>query len=156
MRVYLIQHGEAKSKEEDPSRPLTDKGRADVRKMAGFLRPLHLRVRAVWHSGKTRAAQTAEELASAVALEEGVVQRDGLSPVDDVGPICDEIGRSQGDLMIVGHLPFLSRLAAVLLTGRESPEPVAFRNAGVVCLQRAADGAFQLAWIITPEALSGI
>jgi phosphohistidine phosphatase len=156
MRVYLIQHGEAKSKEEDPERPLTDKGRADVRKMAGFLRPLHLRVRAVWHSGKARAAQTAEELASAVASEEGVVRRDGLSPLDDVGGVCDEVRRSEGDLMIVGHLPFLSRLAAALLTGRESPEPVAFRNSGVVCLQRAAAGAFQLAWIITPDMLAGL
>ena len=156
MRVYLIQHGEAKSKEEDPNRPLTDKGRADVQKMAGFLRPLLLRVRAVWHSGKTRAAQTAEQFASAVESAEGVVQRDGLSPLDDVAPICDEIGRSQGDLMIVGHLPFLSRLTAVLLTGKESPEPVAFQNSGVVCLGRGEAGTWQVRWVLTPEALAAV
>jgi len=30
MRVYLVQHGEAVSKEENPDRPLSEKGAADV------------------------------------------------------------------------------------------------------------------------------
>ncbi|MGB2824829.1 MAG: phosphohistidine phosphatase SixA [Phycisphaerae bacterium] len=156
MRVYLIQHGEAKSKQDDPDRPLTDGGLANVQKMAGFLRPLHLRVRAVWHSGKTRAAQTAEQFASAVQSGEGVVQRDGLAPMDDVKPVRRKIEKSEGDLMIVGHLPFLSKLAAVLLTGKESPEPIAFQNAGVVCLERSDAGTWQVRWLITPDALAGI
>ena len=30
MRVYLVQHGESKSEEEDPQRKLTEKGIGDV------------------------------------------------------------------------------------------------------------------------------
>jgi broad specificity phosphatase PhoE len=34
MRLYLVQHGEAKSEAEDPDRPLTDRGAAYVREVA--------------------------------------------------------------------------------------------------------------------------
>ena len=80
MRVYLVQHGRAKSKEEDPQRRLTDKGIGEVQKVADFLRPLELRIDAVWHSGKARAQQTAELLAEAVSDRDRVVQREGLGP----------------------------------------------------------------------------
>jgi phosphohistidine phosphatase len=60
VRVYLVQHGRAKSEEEEPQRRLTDKGIGEVQKVAVFLRPLELRIDAVWHSGKARAQQTAE------------------------------------------------------------------------------------------------
>jgi len=151
MRVYLIQHGQAKAKDADPARPLTDTGRADTQKVAGLIGPLGLRVRAIWQSGKTRARQTAELFAEAVAAEEGVVQRDGMSPDDDVAPVAEALAHSEGDLMLVGHMPFMAKLAARLLTGSESPRPVAFRNSGVVCLRRSDDGRWQLAWSVPAE-----
>ena len=63
MRLYLVQHGQAKSEELDPQRGLTEQGVQDVERLAAFLKPLSLAVQVVWHSGKTRAAQTAEILA---------------------------------------------------------------------------------------------
>ena len=48
MRVYLIQHGESKSEEEDPQRRLTDKGIGEVQKIADFLRPLKFAVDTVF------------------------------------------------------------------------------------------------------------
>ena len=153
MRVYLIRHGEAKSKAEDRDRSLSDRGRDESRKMAAFLTPLGLGVRAVWHSGKTRAAQTAEILAAAVHSDEGVVPRAGLAPLDDVRPVADKIERAQADLMIVGHLPFLAKLAAVLLTGQEAPEPVAFACSGAVCLERDDDTPWHLRWAVPPDLL---
>ena len=62
MRVYLVQHGESKSEEEDPQRRLTDKGIGEVQKVANFLRLLKLALDAVWHSGRARAQQTGELL----------------------------------------------------------------------------------------------
>jgi len=44
MRLYLIQHAKAKSKQENPARPLSRKGREDIRKVArsqGFSRATH-------------------------------------------------------------------------------------------------------------------
>ena len=153
MILYLIQHGEAKPKEEDPDRHLSEKGMRDVRKIAEFLRPLKLSVGAIWHGGKARAAQTAELLASAVQAREGLVQRDDLSPDDEIDSVRKEIRQAEADLMIVGHLPFLSKLASRLLIGDESPSVVAFQKGGVVCLRQGDDETWQLAWMITPELL---
>ena len=75
MKVYLVQHGEAKSEEEDPQRKLTDKGIGEVQKVADFLRPLKLTVNAIWHSGKPRAQQTGELLAKAIGALDRTVQR---------------------------------------------------------------------------------
>jgi phosphohistidine phosphatase len=63
MRLYLVQHGEAKPEEEDPAHHLTERGFADLQKVADLLRPLKLAVLAIWHSGKPRAVQTAQILA---------------------------------------------------------------------------------------------
>jgi phosphohistidine phosphatase len=55
--------------------------------------------------------------------------------------------------MIVGHLPFLSKLTSLLLTGHESSYTVVFRNAGIVCLDYS-DNQWHLDWVVIPEILS--
>jgi phosphohistidine phosphatase len=55
--------------------------------------------------------------------------------------------------MIVGHLPFLSKLASLLLTGSESSETVAFKQGGIVCLKCKDKNLWQIDWMITPELL---
>jgi phosphohistidine phosphatase len=153
MRVYLVQHGESRSEEEDPQRRLTDEGVRNVQKVAQFLRPLGLRFDTLWHSGKDRAQQTAEILASAVSATQGTVQRDGLAPKDPVAPVKQSIEQSAGDVMIVGHLPFLGKLAALLVADNEETEIVAFRFGCVVCVERIDDARWKLAWMIVPALL---
>jgi len=154
MKLYLVQHAKAASKDADPERPLTDEGRQDSRKVAGFIRPLHLSVDYLWHSGKKRAAQTSDILAEVVRTEQDNAARDGLGPNDDVAALKDELVSAQGDIMIVGHLPFLGKLASLLLTGSESANPVAFKNAGIVCIARLSGGKWQIEWMVTPEILA--
>lgn len=60
MKLYLVQHGEAKRKEEDPSRPLTNKGIKDAEKVAKYISKLEVKAKKIFHSGKLRAKQTAE------------------------------------------------------------------------------------------------
>jgi phosphohistidine phosphatase len=154
MRVYLVQHGEAKLKDEDPKRPLTQKGAMEVRRMAAFLKPLGLKVGAVWHSDKLRAVETAEFLGRAVGSTNGVAQRNDMGPDSDIQPVLAQIGKDGTDIMLVGHMPFLSKLAGKLLAGSESAEPVAFRQGGVVCLTQAdGGGQWQLAWALTPDVV---
>ncbi len=153
MRVYLVQHGEARPEEEDPQRRLTDEGVRNVQKVARFLRPLGLKVETIWQSGKPRAQQTAEILAGAVSASQGVVQRNGLAPKDPVAPVRQAIEQSAGDLMIVGHLPFLGKLAALLVADNEETEIVAFRFGCVVCVERNEDGSCKLVWMIVPGLL---
>jgi phosphohistidine phosphatase len=155
MRLYLVRHGEAKPEREDPERHLSARGREDVRRIARFLKPLGLEVRAIWHSGKPRAEETAIILSESVAARKGLAEKSGLAPEDDVELADDAIGRSGGDLMIVGHLPFMGALAALLLTGKCEVDPIAFPTAAVLCLDRPEpDGLWHVTWMVTPEIVA--
>ena len=153
MKLYLVQHGKAASKETDPLRPLTEEGRADVRKVAEFIKPLSLSVDCIFHSGKTRAAQTAEILAGVIKSNNGTIERQGLAPNDNVTVIKDELSSAEGDLMFVGHLPFMGKLASLLTAGCESADVVEFKQGGIVCLGRCEDAKWRVNWMITPELL---
>ncbi|HCJ67700.1 MAG TPA: phosphohistidine phosphatase SixA [Elusimicrobia bacterium] len=152
MRLYLVQHGEAHPEQVDPSRPLTEKGRKDVSKVAKFLEEAGIQIDTVWHSTKTRAIQTAEILAEAIKAK-NIEQKEGLTPNDSVGTFKEELASREKDLMIVGHLPFLQKLASLLLTGSESQDLVAFQQAGIVCLERE-QGKWQITWMIIPELIA--
>lgn len=154
MNLYLVQHAKAASKEVDPERPLTEEGQRDIQKVAAFIKPLDLCVGYLWHSGKKRAIQTAETLVEAIEVKEGIVGREGLGPNDDVTVLRDELACAEQDIMIVGHLPFLSKLASLLLAGSESANTVAFKNGGIVCLGRSELNQWRLDWMVTPELLA--
>jgi phosphohistidine phosphatase len=150
MKVYVVQHGEAEPKSVDPARPLTERGRGDVQQVAAFAARLGLKVAQIRHSGQARAEQTAAVLGEALAPPGGVVAVSGLAPNDDVRPLAKELAGESQSVMLVGHLPFLARLAGLLLTGDTDRSVVRFLNAGLVCLAREAD-RWQVAWILTPE-----
>ena len=153
MKLYLVQHAKAASEQVDPQRPLTEEGRSDIQKVAAFMKPLNLCVDYLWHSGKKRAAQTAGVLAEVIKVKTQTVH-DGLGPTDDVTALKDELVSATGDIMVVGHLPFLSKLTSLLLTGSESANTVAFKNAGIVCLSRSDENRWQIEWVVTPELLA--
>ena len=147
MKLYLVQHGDALSEDVDPARPLSERGRGDVERIAARLREAPIRVAAIEHSGKTRARQTAEILARAVGA--AVTQRDGIAPNDPVDPIARALAEQSADCMIVGHLPFMGRLVARLCAAREDPPVVRFEPGAVACLERDA-GGWALLWLLTP------
>lgn len=153
MKLYLVQHAKAAPKEIDPERALTDQGRQELQKVAAFIKPLDLSVDYLWHSGKKRAAQTAELLAEVIRINQAEAARDDLGPTDDVTAVSDELAHIEQDVLIVGHLPFLSRLTSLLLTGSESADTVVFKNAGIVCLNRSEENRWQLDWVVIPELL---
>lgn len=154
MIAYLVQHGEAKPKEEDPERPLTRQGRDDVARVARDLVPRSLELGRILHSGKRRAAETAEILATHLEPREGVEEAEGLGPLDDPAEARRLLEEADRPLMLVGHLPHLSRLASSLLTGDQEREVVSFRNGGVLCLESGEQG-WEVSWYLTPE-LAGV
>jgi phosphohistidine phosphatase len=155
MKLYLVQHARAVDKKADPERPLSAEGVQEAQSIAGFFANRPLNVKEIWHSGKTRARQTAEHLCKAVGPNAKLHTHDGLDPNDDVKPVARELRRFDGDLMIVGHLPWLSKLAALLVSGEEDAEPIAFTYAGIVCIERGADDAWRVKWIVVPELVTG-
>jgi phosphohistidine phosphatase len=151
--LYLIRHGEAKSNEEDPERGVTERGATNAKKAGGFLNQLQIKVTSIRHSGKKRAEQTAQILATAMGYDAPVEVCNGLNPNDDISIIKKEIKKAQQDsIIIVGHLPHLSRLASDLLTDDQNNEIIHFRNVGIVCLA-GENQNWKLEWMVTPEII---
>lgn len=153
MFVYLGQHGEAEREEVDPARPLTEKGRNDVRKVALFTAGAHVRVERIFHSGKLRARQTAEILGG-VLKPSSIMGTDGLAPLDDPTIWAQRLQETTKDIMLIGHLPHLQRLAAVLLCGTTEKKAVAFAMGGIVTLERDDAGMWSLCWMVIPDLIS--
>lgn len=153
MDLYLMQHGEAVSEQQDPARPLTDAGRAAVERVAARALAAGVQVDACVHSGKTRAEQSALALADALQVP-AVNARGDLDPSSPVSPFAQWLAEqgAHGSLAVVGHLPFLDRLASLLVAGEESAQVVRFRNAGLVRLvPKLERGGFTVAWALVPD-----
>lgn len=136
MRIFILQHADAVSSDIDPERPLSELGISQSRRAARFLSTLAARPDRIIHSGKLRALQTAEIIAVAlggIPLED----RGYLNPDDDVSIILDDIHSMAGNPLIVGHMPFVRRLALDLLQV-PAADHISFANASplVLCAER--------------------
>ncbi len=153
MNLYLVQHGEAYEKSENSERPLTPCGMRDVAAMANILSRFALSVPEIWHSSKARSLQTAELLLPAMAPRGQCCLRPGLEPKDPADHMAHELRAREADLVIVGHLPHLSRLASLLLVGDEGRELVLFQKGGAIALHRNEAGQWGIQWFIIPSLL---
>lgn len=153
MRLYLVQHGDAHPEAASPERELTPRGRADVEGIAALLGKGGVRVSRVLHSGKTRARQTAEILAASLAAGVTPQAVAGIEPNSPVAPFAEQARGWSEDTLVAGHLPFMNRAVALLLTGREDPAAVSFQPGSVACLERDASARWTLAWMLRPELL---
>ena len=154
MKIYLVQHGKAVDKEEDAARPLSSEGVEDVEAVAHFLAAQSFAIGEVWHSGKARAAQTAAHFHNRLAPNAELVERDDLGPSDDAKSAAKDLQRQSDDVMVVGHMPHLAKLAAYLLTQDEDADVVQFSKGGVVCLEEDGD-RWRVVWMVVPELLVG-
>lgn len=153
MRLYLVQHGEALPKEVDPERPLSETGRDDARRLGAFLGGCGIRVSRVLHSGKTRARETAELLAATVLPGKDVEASAGLDPNEPVDAMVERLGAWERDVLVVGHLPFMDKFVARLVTGHEDRGAVAFKPGSLVCLERSDQGDWRIVVMLRPEFL---
>lgn len=151
MPVYLVQHGKQIPKEEDPEQHLSEAGKQDTEAVAKEASAKGVEVKKILHSEKARAKETADAIAAILAPSEGTEQKEGIQALDDVKAAAFELDPS-GNLMLVGHLPFMEKLAAFLVTGDESRLTVKFQNGGIVCLdKRDEDDNWHVRWAITPR-----
>lgn len=150
MAVYLVQHGKNLPGDQDPEKPLSPEGRSEVEKVAGLARENNVRVSRIEHSPKKRAEQTAEIIGRKLQPGDGVHQKKGIKAMDDIVPIADELD-PESDIMLVGHLPFMEKLASYLITGEQNKRVVKFHNGGIVCLDRDKQGWY-LEWTLLPAS----
>jgi len=158
MKLFLVRHGEATSKDQDPERPLTESGARSARKIAIMLgRARALQVAEIRHSTKLRAHQTAEIFAAQCASDARVTEMEGLEPTADVSAMAKQLSTADGDIMLVGHLPYLDRLASQLIAGDANREAFSFEASGVMCLaRRDSNGGpkWTVEWMLNPNLLA--
>jgi phosphohistidine phosphatase len=74
--------------------------------------------------------------------------------MDDVDVWLNRILCSDADPVLVGHLPFLGKLASKLVATDENMQIVSFQNGGMVCLEDNNDNKnFSVKWAITPDMI---
>ena len=146
MKIYLVQHGKTYTEEEDPERKLTEEGIRETERVAKILAQAGVKPSSIVHSGKRRAEDTAKIFAEILGVDK-VEKVEGLNPLDDPGIWLERLRDAKDDIMIVGHLPHLSKLAGLLLNAEE---PIEFRYSGVVCIERSGE-SFRLKWYVTPD-----
>jgi len=150
MDVYLVRHSRAKPPGEDPERGLTEAGVREAEAVARWTQRVGARVEQILHSGKKRTEETAGIFARHLQPPRGTAPARGLGPDDDVVSTADWIEAGEESVMIVGHLPFLPRLASRLVAGDPGRAGFAFMEATVVCLHRS-QGRWFVRWMVTPE-----
>jgi len=150
MALYLMRHGEAVLKEMNSDRPLSDRGLTEVRHVAERAAKKDLIITKIFHSGKMRAMQTASILQDSLKPASGIAETEGMNPKDDISGILPLI-ESEDNIMLVGHLPFLEKLASYLVTGNQERQIVEFPTAGIVCLEKEQEkGPWKIRWRLTP------
>lgn len=164
MHVVLIRHAEAGDRNAfartgapDSERPVTPKGKKQMRRGARGLRKLVPVIDRLATSPYRRAAQTARIVARAY---------DDMSPVvvehlvPDVEPsqVARWLRAQRGadTIALVGHEPQLSALATFLVTA--SSEPILALEKGAVCAidLPASRGAGTLLWLLTAKQLRAL
>ncbi len=157
MRVYLVRHGKA-SKDPtiptDAERPLTDRGRADVAGIAQMMAAAGVDVYQIRHSGLVRARQTAEIFGEHLNPPGGVIPVSGLHYADPVDELARALHLENDPVMLVGHNPFMERLAAALLMANAGQTPVWLATSSTACLDYV-EGAWSIKWVLHRELLKG-
>ncbi len=152
MNIYLVQHGKAYDKEENIDRPLNSEGRNETTVTANQLLEKKIEVSKIIHSDKTRAIETAAIIADVLDPNITTEYCAGLSPSDDVEIFAKQLidqYQTNNNLMIVGHLPFLSKLASHLIVKNKDIPIIQFKNSGIICLKLEDSNCF-LQWMMIP------
>jgi len=147
-----MRHGEALSGAADGRRPLSDRGRAEVKAMAQRAMARAVEIAWIYHSGILRAQQTAELVAAVLAPAQGVRELAGLCPDDDPFIVKARLDIAAQPVMLVSHLPCLGRLAGLLTTGDAERAVIEFAPATMACMTRQP-GGWNLKWSISAASL---
>jgi phosphohistidine phosphatase len=135
MKVFLVQHGEAVPEEVNAERPLSEKGRDQAHRAAELIKKMPEYPALILHSGKKRARETAEIISftlGGVRME----TREYLNPRDDTAAVSKELAGSELSVMVVGHMPFLGKLASRLFGLDEERETVDIMQASPLVFSR--------------------
>ena len=154
MALFLVQHGKSVIKAMDPQPGLSDLGIEETNRIAPVAKGYGIPVKAIVHSGKKRAEQTAAIYHRVLELKTPLEVISGINPLDDVRIFAAGID-PQVNKMVVGHMPFMERLVSYLTTGSEEIRVYQFQNSGIVCLDcgqgRDGEPDWFIKWTLNPN-----
>ncbi len=142
----------------DADRPLTPKGRRQLRQIAGAMKNMDLRFNLVLSSPFLRARQTAEIVAQSLKLKKHLAFSDALMPDGDPKALIrqlNELKPASEHVLLVGHEPYLSQFIARLISGGPDPA-IELKKRGVCKLETnslRAGRCARLAWLLTPKQM---
>ena len=155
MILVLVRHAqaiEAAPGLADADRWLTGKGRRIARKVGAWLAKPKRRPVAIWTSPLVRAVQTAEILAGAFELTDGVSVCSELSPGRDPGDLLRVLAGHEdtSPLALVGHEPTLSLVVTSLLS---DPSWSGFRKGAALAVEWSGSGKAERLYLADPAEL---
>ncbi len=140
MTLYLVRHAHAVTAEENPARPLSDRGREQVAQLVNYFRQSGaFNPAEIWCSTLIRSREAASLLAVGLNLQVPLLECPDLEPEADPGRKLTRIAAATRDLAIVGHEPHLGMLAALLLDGSRPSRPSSSRRARFLACRAALD-----------------
>jgi phosphohistidine phosphatase len=133
MELYLLQHGLALPAEEDPEKPLSKAGVAQVQAAGRALRRLGVDLGLIACSPKKRSRQSAALIAEAVNFPYSDILESELllplAPPEETLSLLRSHGES-GAVLVAGHLPSLAEVASLAL-GDGCRVRIHFENGGL-------------------------
>ncbi len=163
MDLYILRHAEAVEREKfkrvhDADRPLTENGIKKMKKIAQAMLHLGLEFDAILSSPYMRAKDTAQIVGEAFECKSIIKLTPHLviagSPADLVKQINEEYS-GKGQILLVGHEPYLSNLISVLISGREDVF-IKLRKSGIckLSVEKLRLGkCATLEWLMGPSQL---
>ena len=152
MRLYLVRHGEAVVSDNGGDVALSEWGKFEVEKSGTEIADRIDNLDIIFHSNKLRAHQTAKIIQTKLKFDATVPmnEMEGLKPNDSAEEIAEWAGQVQNDIMLVGHLPFINKLAGILLKESEKNYSLSFGTASVASFERGKSGDWMLLWFFNP------
>ncbi len=161
MRVFIYRHAHAEPGEVDELRKLTSKGRSQIRALAGALsHSVFDEVSEIWHSSLVRAIETAVMFQQLVPVLGNVSLHTvyELDPSSKIDVMARLLGQCEGDVIAVGHNPFLEELVTELCSGEAGLGLISLKKGGMVCLERTVEvskntpaGLWTIQWYFLPK-----
>ena len=150
MKLYLVHHVDALSREEDPQRRLSPLGRDQADRLGARFRQIGVAPVRILHSDRQWTIETAERIAARLGAEDRTAVADySINTDDPLDPFLKEIEDADGDLMMCGHVDYLRRTASKLVCGDEKARVFEFKpgNGAALCLDNGdGDWAITFAW----------
>ncbi|MFI5357489.1 MAG: phosphohistidine phosphatase SixA [Opitutales bacterium] len=153
MQVFLIRHAHAVDAAEDVQRPLSRRGRKQVRKLARFLKDAaEFQPDEIWTSPLARAQETAGRLQHRLGLTAPLRSVGDLATAGGVTVLATRLRKSSRTVALVGHEPHLSALASLLVSGAIDPSRFELKKGAILALERTGN-RWIVNWLIHPDLL---